>query len=179
MYKSRIRAGVLGNLLLGADARCAEELDGLGLSISIDMRDSEREPDSDMESSPVPVVWVPCVVDATGLLGRDDATTGSPTKQHLVLTSSMTVSVKTSSGTAVAWGTAELTTPIGGVYRACFSRRARIWLFNREPARGVVRIHEKRGLEPYILMKRYDVNTWATWSVVDVCILTGRATESR
>lgn len=107
---------------------------GRGGSRFIDMEDSDRRsPLSEVESSPVPV---PCVVEGTGLVGREDAMIGSPTKHILVFTSSSTISVMTSSGTLVACGAAELTTPIGGMYFACLRTRARICSFNFDPAKG-------------------------------------------
>jgi len=104
------------------------------------MDDSDRRsPLSDMESSPVPVPWV---VDGTGLAGREDTTIGSATKHILVFTSSNTDSVITSSGTAVACGTAELTTPIGGVYLACLRMSERSCSFSLDPANGELCKHE-------------------------------------
>jgi hypothetical protein len=90
-----------------------------------------------MESSPVPV---PCVVDGTGLVDREDM--GSPTKHILVFTSSKTASVMTSSGTVVACGAAELTTPIGGMYLACLRMSEQMCSFNLDPANGELRKHE-------------------------------------
>lgn len=123
---------------------------GLGLSMSMDDLESGRDElsasASDIESSPVPV----CMVEATGLVGRETSMiNGSPTKQHRVLISSMTAGVMTSSGGRVACGMDEPTTPIGGVYRACLRMRARMCALRRAPARGELRIQEKSGREPY------------------------------
>lgn len=133
---------------------------GLGLSMSMSMDDLESGRDelsasaSDIESSPVPVPV--CIVEATGLVGRETSMiNGSPTKQHRVLISSMTAGVMTSSGGRVACGMDEPTTPIGGVYRACLRMRARMCALRRAPARGELRIHEKSGREPYNCVNRY------------------------
>lgn len=99
-----------------------------------------------MDSS---LVLVSGAEEVTGLAGRETTSVrSSPTKQHRVLISSMTAGVMTSSGGSVACGIEDPTTPIGGMYRPYLRTRDRMCVFRRDPANGVVRIHENRGREP-------------------------------